>query len=124
MEAVVEQCSDIVNIVTSCAVNESVNMNNYVNEKCSKCLELEIELIKKSDMIERDVFDKLSEHLNAQLQEKVFAVAALKNELRKLKEKNVVDTAVSTPIATTIAPGKFKLDIEPISHRLKNNRDP
>ncbi|GJZ26761.1 retrovirus-related pol polyprotein from transposon TNT 1-94 [Tanacetum coccineum] len=61
--------------------------------------------------------------LNAELQEKVFAIAALKNELRKLKGKNVVDTAVSTPIATTIAPGMFKLDIEPISHRLKNNRD-
>ncbi|GKD72375.1 retrovirus-related pol polyprotein from transposon TNT 1-94, partial [Tanacetum coccineum] len=61
--------------------------------------------------------------LNAQLQEKVFAVAALKNELRKLKGKSVVDTAVSTPIAITIAPEMFKLNIEPISHRLKNNRD-
>ncbi|GJZ01816.1 hypothetical protein Tco_0519777 [Tanacetum coccineum] len=61
--------------------------------------------------------------LNAQLQEKVFAVAALKNEIRKLKGKNIVDTSVSTPIATTIALGMFKLDIEPISHRLKNNRD-
>ncbi|GJZ76313.1 retrovirus-related pol polyprotein from transposon TNT 1-94, partial [Tanacetum coccineum] len=60
--------------------------------------------------------------LNAQLQEKVFAITALKNELRKLKGKNVVDTAVSKPNAT-IAPGMFKLDIEPISHRLKNNRD-
>ncbi|GJW39282.1 hypothetical protein Tco_0065127 [Tanacetum coccineum] len=46
----------------------------------------------------------------------------LKNKLRKLKGKNVVDSAVSKPIAT-IAPGMFKLDIEPISHRLKNNRD-
>ncbi|GJT61448.1 retrovirus-related pol polyprotein from transposon TNT 1-94 [Tanacetum coccineum] len=60
--------------------------------------------------------------LNAQLQEKVFANAALKNELRKLKGKNVVDTAVSKPNAT-IAPGMFKLDIEPISPRLKNNKD-
>ncbi|GJT57373.1 hypothetical protein Tco_0992427 [Tanacetum coccineum] len=60
--------------------------------------------------------------LNAQLQEKVFAIAALKNELRKLKGKNVFDTAVSKSIAT-ISLGMFKLDIEPISHRLKNNRD-
>ncbi|GKC29761.1 retrovirus-related pol polyprotein from transposon TNT 1-94 [Tanacetum coccineum] len=60
--------------------------------------------------------------LNAQLQEKVFAIAALKNELRKLKGKNVVNIAVSKSSAT-IAPGIFKLDIEPISHRLKNNRD-
>ncbi|GJS28314.1 retrovirus-related pol polyprotein from transposon TNT 1-94 [Tanacetum coccineum] len=60
--------------------------------------------------------------LNAQLQEKVFSITALKNELRRLKGKNVVDTMVSKPNAT-IAPGTFKLDIEPISHRLKNNKD-
>ncbi|GJW82709.1 hypothetical protein Tco_0155854 [Tanacetum coccineum] len=60
--------------------------------------------------------------LNAQLQEKVFAIGTLKNELRKLKGKNIVDTAVSKPSAT-ITPGMFKLDIKPISHRLKNNRD-
>ncbi|GJW22463.1 retrovirus-related pol polyprotein from transposon TNT 1-94 [Tanacetum coccineum] len=60
--------------------------------------------------------------LNAQLQEKVFAITTLKNELRKLKGKNVVNTAISKPNAT-IAPGMFKLDIEPISPRLKNNRD-
>nr|GFB11822.1 hypothetical protein [Tanacetum cinerariifolium] len=61
--------------------------------------------------------------LNAQLQEKVFAIAALKNKLRKLKGKNIVDTAVSTPITTIIALGMFKLYIEPIFHRLKNNMD-
>ncbi|GJW28330.1 retrovirus-related pol polyprotein from transposon TNT 1-94 [Tanacetum coccineum] len=41
---------------------------------------------------------------------------------KKLKGKNVVNTAVSKPNAT-IAPGMFKLDIEHISPRLKNNRD-
>nr|GEW48748.1 hypothetical protein [Tanacetum cinerariifolium] len=61
-------------------------------------------------------------YLNVQLQEKVFANAALKNKLKKLKGKNVVNTAVSKPNATT-APGTLKLDIEPISPRLKNNKD-
>nr|GEX49714.1 hypothetical protein [Tanacetum cinerariifolium] len=60
--------------------------------------------------------------LNAQLQEKVFTITTLINELRKLKGKNVVDTADSKPNVTN-APGMFKLDIEPIFHRLKNNRD-
>ncbi|GJR35536.1 retrovirus-related pol polyprotein from transposon TNT 1-94 [Tanacetum coccineum] len=63
-----------------------------------------------------------SSYLNGQLQEKVFAITTLKNELRKLKGKNVVNTVVSKPNAT-IASGMFKLDIEPISPRLKNNRD-
>ncbi|GJW37925.1 integrase, catalytic region, zinc finger, CCHC-type containing protein [Tanacetum coccineum] len=49
-------------------------------------------------------------------------INTLKYELRKLKGKNVVDIAISKPSAT-IALGMFKLDIEPISHRLKNNRD-
>ncbi|GJU85069.1 retrovirus-related pol polyprotein from transposon TNT 1-94 [Tanacetum coccineum] len=60
--------------------------------------------------------------LNAQLQEKVFAITALKNELRKLKGKNIVNSVVSK-LNATLAPGIFKLDIEPISPRLKNNRD-
>ncbi|GKA60471.1 hypothetical protein Tco_0759878, partial [Tanacetum coccineum] len=60
--------------------------------------------------------------LNAQFQEKVFSIAVFKNELRKLKGKHVVNTAVSKSSAT-IAPGMFKLDKEPISHSLKNNRD-
>ncbi|GJW05855.1 putative reverse transcriptase domain-containing protein [Tanacetum coccineum] len=50
-------------------------------------------------------------NLNSQLQEKVFAIAALKNDLRKLKGKNVVDSAISTPIATTIAPGMSCADV-------------
>ncbi|GJW82652.1 retrovirus-related pol polyprotein from transposon TNT 1-94 [Tanacetum coccineum] len=58
--------------------------------------------------------------LNAQLQEKVFAITALKNELTKLKGKNVVNTVVSKP-NVTLAPGMFKLYIEPIYPRLKNN---
>ncbi|GJW40005.1 retrovirus-related pol polyprotein from transposon TNT 1-94 [Tanacetum coccineum] len=60
--------------------------------------------------------------LNAQLQEKVFAIAAMKNELRKLKGKDVVDNAVSKPIATTIAPGMFKINLEPLPLKLLNNR--
>ncbi|GKB47182.1 retrovirus-related pol polyprotein from transposon TNT 1-94, partial [Tanacetum coccineum] len=49
-------------------------------------------------------------------------ITALKNELRKLKRKNVVNIAISKPNAT-IDPGMFKLDIEALYPRLKNNRD-
>ncbi|GJZ42965.1 hypothetical protein Tco_0590220, partial [Tanacetum coccineum] len=77
----------------------------------------------KKDIDEIETINiELEHNLNAQLQEKVFVITALKNELRKLKGKNVVNTVVSKPNAT-LAPGMFKLDIEPISPRLKNNRD-
>nr|GEY06267.1 integrase, catalytic region, zinc finger, CCHC-type, peptidase aspartic, catalytic [Tanacetum cinerariifolium] len=48
---------------------------------------------------------------------------ALKNELRKLKKKNVVDTAVSKPNAS-IAPGLFKIDTEPISPKRSRTQNP
>ncbi|GJZ13599.1 retrovirus-related pol polyprotein from transposon TNT 1-94 [Tanacetum coccineum] len=41
----------------------------------------------------------------------------------RLKGKNVLDNATTITNATTIAPGMFKLDIKPLSHRLKNNGD-
>ncbi|GJR52530.1 hypothetical protein Tco_1403051 [Tanacetum coccineum] len=177
-----------------------LNVNKSCVDECNKCLELETELLKKKDLIEKDVYDKLlksystlEKHcislelitqlnqeifqkenfrvnqnaptfnqlfeinkLKAQSEEKYTVIRklkdriksliekdsvknvkkdideietinielehTLKNELRKLKGKNVVNTAVSKPIAT-IAPGMFKLDIEPISRRLKNNRN-
>ncbi|GKA95160.1 hypothetical protein Tco_0817198 [Tanacetum coccineum] len=42
--------------------------------------------------------------LNAQLQEKVFVITALKNDLRKFKGKDIVDNAAQVSNATTIAP--------------------
>ncbi|GKE10673.1 hypothetical protein Tco_1414224 [Tanacetum coccineum] len=61
---------DIVNIVvnssldinTSVNVNSSVAMNDYVNyvEMSNKCLELEAELIKQHNMVEKDEYNRLS----------------------------------------------------------------
>ncbi|GJU41596.1 retrovirus-related pol polyprotein from transposon TNT 1-94 [Tanacetum coccineum] len=64
-----------------------------------------------------------NEDLKAQIQDKVFMITSSKNDLRKLKVKEIVDNAAQIPNATTIVPGMFKLDLEPISHRLKNNKD-
>ncbi|GJR08050.1 hypothetical protein Tco_0790702 [Tanacetum coccineum] len=57
--------------------------------------------------------------LNASLQEKVLVITALKNELRKLKEKNLADNVVTK---NTTAPEMLKIDVEPITLRLLNNR--
>ncbi|GJT08458.1 retrovirus-related pol polyprotein from transposon TNT 1-94 [Tanacetum coccineum] len=60
---------DIVNIVvnssvdvnTSVKVNSSVVVNDFVNyvEMCNKCLELEAELVKQHNMVEKDEYNKL-----------------------------------------------------------------
>nr|GEU82604.1 hypothetical protein [Tanacetum cinerariifolium] len=51
--------------------------------------------------------------------EKGLFIAALKDELRKLKGKALVDNAVTTH---TIAPKMLKIDVEPLAFRLLNNR--
>nr|GEU99908.1 retrovirus-related Pol polyprotein from transposon TNT 1-94 [Tanacetum cinerariifolium] len=132
---------DLVHIAVNSV--DILDMSKSCVDECNKCLSQEKDTVirKFKDRIKslsgKDSMEKvkkdmdaietikieLEHNLNAQLQEKVFAIAALKNELRKPKGKNVVYTVVSAPIATIIALGMFKLDIKPISHRLKNIRD-
>ncbi|GJR53280.1 hypothetical protein Tco_1403801 [Tanacetum coccineum] len=53
----------------------------------------------------------INEDLKAQIQDMVFVITSLKNDLRKFRGKEIVENAAQIPIATTIAPGMFKLDI-------------
>ncbi|GJU61317.1 retrovirus-related pol polyprotein from transposon TNT 1-94 [Tanacetum coccineum] len=64
-----------------------------------------------------------NEDLKAQIQDKVYVITSLKNDLRKLKGKEIVENVVHTPSATTIAPGMFKLDLVLLPPRLLQNRD-
>ncbi|GJT04019.1 hypothetical protein Tco_0838481 [Tanacetum coccineum] len=85
MEAAVEQY--IVNIVvnSSVVICDSEKMNDDSVDICNKCLELAAEFVKK-----KDVYIELSK--------------------RKLKGKNVINTAVSKPNATIIASGMEHVD--------------
>ncbi|GKF58515.1 hypothetical protein Tco_0172052, partial [Tanacetum coccineum] len=58
-------------------------------------------------------------NLNASLQEKGLVITALKDELRKLKGKDLADNVVTKH---TIAPKMPKIDVEPISPKLLNYR--
>ncbi|GKE65624.1 hypothetical protein Tco_1519785 [Tanacetum coccineum] len=65
---------DIVNIVVNSSVNlntsvnvhSSVDMNDYVKyvEICNKCLELEADLIKQHNMVEKDEYNRLSKKIS------------------------------------------------------------
>nr|GEU97447.1 retrovirus-related Pol polyprotein from transposon TNT 1-94 [Tanacetum cinerariifolium] len=63
------------------------------------------------------------EDLKAQIQDKVFVITSLKNDLRELKEKATIDNAAQIPSATTVAPGMFKLDLEPLAPNLVHDRE-
>ncbi|GJY00980.1 retrovirus-related pol polyprotein from transposon TNT 1-94 [Tanacetum coccineum] len=58
-------------------------------------------------------------YLNASLQEKVLVITALKDDLRKLKGKALVDNAVTKH---TIDPEMLKFDVEPITPKLLNKK--
>ncbi|GKD40259.1 retrovirus-related pol polyprotein from transposon TNT 1-94 [Tanacetum coccineum] len=57
--------------------------------------------------------------LNASIQEQVLVITNLKNELRKLKGKDLVDNVVTK---NTIDPEMLKVVVEPIAPKLLNNR--
>ncbi|GKB78784.1 hypothetical protein Tco_0945679 [Tanacetum coccineum] len=61
--------------------------------------------------------------LNAQLQEKVVVITALKNDLRKLKGKEIADNVSQMSNAATTAPGMYKLDPIILAPKVKNNRE-
>ncbi|GJS54241.1 retrovirus-related pol polyprotein from transposon TNT 1-94 [Tanacetum coccineum] len=62
--------------------------------------------------------------LKGQIQEKVFVTTALQNELRRVKGKNMLDNATTITNATTIIPGIFKLDLDPLAPRLLTTQNP
>ncbi|GKD20470.1 hypothetical protein Tco_1222173 [Tanacetum coccineum] len=57
--------------------------------------------------------------LNASLQEKVLVITALKDDLRKLKGKALVDNAITKH---TIDPEMLKINVEPITPKSLNKR--
>nr|GEW17969.1 integrase, catalytic region, zinc finger, CCHC-type, peptidase aspartic, catalytic [Tanacetum cinerariifolium] len=64
-----------------------------------------------------------NEDLKAQIQDKVFVITSLKNDLQKLKGKEIFDIAAQIPSANTIVPGMFKLYLDPLAPRLLQNRE-
>ncbi|GKD00993.1 retrovirus-related pol polyprotein from transposon TNT 1-94 [Tanacetum coccineum] len=64
-----------------------------------------------------------NEDLKAQIQDKVFVITSLKNDLRKSKGKEIVKNIIQIPSATTISPGMFKLDLVLLPPRLLQNRE-
>ncbi|GKE14581.1 hypothetical protein Tco_1422158, partial [Tanacetum coccineum] len=65
----------------------------------------------------------VQQDLKAQIQDKVFVITSLENDLRKLKGKEIVENAVCLPSATTISPDMFKLDLVPLPPRLLQNKE-
>ncbi|GKC50382.1 retrovirus-related pol polyprotein from transposon TNT 1-94 [Tanacetum coccineum] len=102
-----------------------IESKNVFKEQFDSIKKTRIRTKEQSDSL----IDKLNlksaknEDLKAQIQDKVFVITSLKNDLRKVKGKEIVDIAAQIPSANTIVPGMFKLDLEPLAPRLLQNRE-
>nr|GEV31400.1 retrovirus-related Pol polyprotein from transposon TNT 1-94 [Tanacetum cinerariifolium] len=125
-------------------VTKNVELENSVAKLISKnerlCNEInhvkqvfkeQFDSIKKTHIRSKEQSDSLINKLNlksaknkdlkAQIQDKVFVITSLKNDLRRIKEKEIVDIVVEKPSANTIVPRMFKLDLEPLAHRITSS---
>ncbi|GKF42244.1 hypothetical protein Tco_0125586 [Tanacetum coccineum] len=105
--------------------NEINHVKQVFKEQFDSIKKIRVRSKEQSDSL----IDKLNlrstknEDLKAQIQDKVFVITSLKNNLRKLKGKEIVDIAAQIPSASTIVPKMFKLDLEPLAPRLLQNKE-
>nr|GEW54777.1 integrase, catalytic region, zinc finger, CCHC-type, peptidase aspartic, catalytic [Tanacetum cinerariifolium] len=91
------------------------------DKSCDNQNDLEIlEYFKNNDLKAQLQAKYTTIYLNGQIQEKVFVTTTLQNELRRLNGKYVLDNATTITNAITIAPGIFKLDLDPLAPRLSH----
>ncbi|GJU64468.1 hypothetical protein Tco_1246303 [Tanacetum coccineum] len=101
------------------------NVNYDYCEIETKNVELENSVAKLLSENERlcNKINHVKQDLKAQIQDKVFVITSLKNGLRKVKGKEIVDSAAQIPSANIIVLGMFKLDLELLAPRLLQNRE-
>ncbi|GJT05803.1 retrovirus-related pol polyprotein from transposon TNT 1-94 [Tanacetum coccineum] len=120
LEALMQLQQEVFQNVESC-----VNQNAVFKDQFDSIKQTRVRHKEQSDSLINKLNLKSveNEDLKAQIQDKVFVITSLKNDLQKLKGKEIVENLIHTPSATTIAPGMFKLDLEPLPPRLLQNRE-
>ncbi|GJX50141.1 retrovirus-related pol polyprotein from transposon TNT 1-94 [Tanacetum coccineum] len=110
-------------------VMNSMSLNNdSVNMEMQECFKDQFDSIKQTRVHHKEQSDSLSNKLNlksveikdlkAQIQDKVFVITSLKNDLRKVKGKEIVENVVHTPSATTIVPVEQAKAKQPLDSEL------
>ncbi|GJS18190.1 retrovirus-related pol polyprotein from transposon TNT 1-94 [Tanacetum coccineum] len=133
-------------VIHSTIVFDAVNVEMQSSESCVKCLSLDAEILNKQNAY-NDLSKKYFENndLKAHLQAKDTTICKLKEHIKSMRENDkeekvkqhmgeietiniklehkTVENAAKIPIATTIAPDKFKIELEPLAPRLLKNRE-
>ncbi|GJS71472.1 retrovirus-related pol polyprotein from transposon TNT 1-94 [Tanacetum coccineum] len=101
------------------------NVNYDYCEIETKNMELEnsvAKLLSENEHLCKEI-NHVKQDLKAQIQDKVFMITSWKNDLRKVKGKEIIDIASQIPSANTIVLRMFKLDLDPLAPRLLQNRE-
>ncbi|GJX70740.1 retrovirus-related pol polyprotein from transposon TNT 1-94 [Tanacetum coccineum] len=127
---------ETINIELEHSVVKLLSENERLHKKIKhlkKIYKDQFDSIKKTCALSKEHSDSLIAQLNSksmknanlkcQIQDNVFVITSLKNNLQKLKGKETVENVTQIPIATTIAPGIFKIDLKPLAPRLLNNME-
>nr|GEV15758.1 integrase, catalytic region, zinc finger, CCHC-type, peptidase aspartic, catalytic [Tanacetum cinerariifolium] len=111
--------------------NGVTKIRKYAKLSTAEKIQVDCDM-KATNIILQEHSDSLIDKLNlksaenedskAQIQDKVFIITSLKNDLRKVKEKEIVDFATQKPSANTIVLGMFRLDFYPLAPKLLQNR--
>ncbi|GJT18039.1 hypothetical protein Tco_0876745 [Tanacetum coccineum] len=162
-------CQDLVHtaINTLATIANHQNIEKIYLDEYNENLELQDELLKRNDIVEKSVFNEHSKKcarmenrcisleikiqrykesfqnnqprnnqnvpefpalfeindLKAQLEAKNNSISKLKDHIATLKGKSVSEGVKSENISKVIAPGMYKLDLEPLSPKLLKNRE-
>nr|GEU31200.1 hypothetical protein [Tanacetum cinerariifolium] len=111
-------------------ISDNERLYNEINH-VKQVFKEQFDSIKKTRVRNKEQSDSLIDKLNlksaknedlkAQIQDKVFVITSLKNDLQRIKGKEIVDIAAQKPFANTIVPRMFKLDLE--DPKLLQNRE-
>ncbi|GJW64368.1 retrovirus-related pol polyprotein from transposon TNT 1-94 [Tanacetum coccineum] len=104
-----------------CLCNEINHVKQVFKEQFESIKKTRVHTKEQSDSLIDKLNLKSAENkdLNDQIQDKVFVITSLKNDLRKVKGKEIVDIVAQIPSSYTIVPGMFKLDLEPLDPSAK-----
>nr|GEU38041.1 integrase, catalytic region, zinc finger, CCHC-type, peptidase aspartic, catalytic [Tanacetum cinerariifolium] len=94
------------------------DVENSFADAYSQCLNLEAELSKKKNIVEKEINE-----LKAQLQAKNTTLSRLKTQIANLKRKSVPDCTKPVNNSKVIASEMFKLDLQPLSPNLRKDRE-
>ncbi|GJY20043.1 hypothetical protein Tco_0392609 [Tanacetum coccineum] len=108
---------DIMHIAMTSVDNTDVNLS-CMNE-CCKCLELETELLKKKDLVEKDVFNKLVTSYST-LEKHCISLELATQLNQEIFQKENSGTNQNAPTFNQLI---FKINLKPLALKLLKNKD-